>query len=123
MNLKHLRSTPYLLSISALFVQGAIAQPSDPLSALDARAKLAGDYAGCVKYAKGNSGPSLATVRLGEQETTLIEVNTDTKGKVTKCSVVKGNSPERIEPSACDWAKDHWHSLERCQDHGPQPQL
>jgi hypothetical protein len=88
MNLKHLRSTLCLLSVSALFVDGAIAQSGGAAAAkaklasdynagryrdviadadmlkragaLDAQAQLligqayfkAGDYAGCVKYAK-----------------------------------------------------------------------
>src|SRR5579863_3515563 len=89
MNLNVLRSTLCLLSMSVLFTDGAIAQPSDPLSVMDARAKFANGYAACVKYSKENSNSSLATVRLGELETALIEVNTDTKGNVTECSVVK----------------------------------
>ena len=88
MNLKLLRSALYLVSVSALFVDGAIAQSGDKAAAkakfvndynagkwrdviadadmlrqagaLDAQAQLvigqayfkAGDYAGCVKYAK-----------------------------------------------------------------------
>lgn len=120
MNLKHLRSMLCLLAMGILFTDGAIAQQGDSLAAMDARAKFASDYAGCLKYSKENSNPSLATVRLGGLETALIEVNTNTKGYVTKCSIVKGGGSERIDAGACDWAKGHWRSLGRCQDHGPR---
>jgi len=100
-NPKVLRSTLCLLAMSVLFTDGATAQPG-------------GDYVGCVKYTKENLNPSLISVRLGEQGTMLIEVNTNTEGNVTECSVVKGSGSERLDGASCDWVKGHWRSLERC---------
>jgi protein TonB len=48
------------------------------------------------------------SVRLGEQGTTLIEVNINTEGTVTECSVVKGSGSDRLDTAACDWVKGHW---------------
>ena len=48
------------------------------------------------------------SVRLGEQGTTLIEVNIGTDGNVTECSVVKGSGSDRLDTAACDWVKGHW---------------
>lgn len=44
MNLKLLRSTLCLFLMSALFMDGAIAQPGGISSASDAKAKFANDY-------------------------------------------------------------------------------
>lgn len=44
-------------------------------------------------------------VRNGEQMPTLIEVNTNTEGDVTECTVVKGSGSERFDSAVCDWAK------------------
>jgi hypothetical protein len=44
MNLKHLGSTLCLLSVSALFTDGAVAQPGAVSSQSDAKAKFANDY-------------------------------------------------------------------------------
>ena len=44
MNLKPLRSTLYMLLMSALFTDSAIAQPGGISSASDAKAKFANDY-------------------------------------------------------------------------------
>ena len=104
MSLKLLRSTLCLLATSALFTDGAIA----------------GDFAGCVKYANENLNPSLISVRLGEQETALAEVSINAQGNVTKCTIVKGSDLECLDGASCDWVKDHWRSLDRCQNHGPQ---
>ena len=48
------------------------------------------------------------SVRLGEQGTTLIEVNIGTDGNVSECSVVKGSGSERLDGASCDWVKGHW---------------
>ncbi len=48
------------------------------------------------------------SVRLGEQGSTLIEVNINTEGNVTECSVVKGSGSERLDGASCDWVKGHW---------------
>lgn len=48
------------------------------------------------------------SVRLGEQGTTLIEVNINTEGTVSECRVVKGSGSERLDNAACDWVKGHW---------------
>ena len=99
MSPKVLRSTLCQLAMSALFTGGA----------------TAGGYAGCVKYSEENMNPSLISVRRGEQEATLIEVSTNTGGKVTKCTVVKGSGSDHLDGATCDGVKDHWRSLERCQ--------
>jgi TonB family protein len=101
MKLKLLQATLCLLSVSTLFTDGAIAQ--------------SGDYAGCVKYARGNSFPSLISVRPGEHDSVLVTVNINTEGKLTECSVVKGSGSDSLDGASCDWVKDHWRSLERCQ--------
>jgi protein TonB len=48
------------------------------------------------------------SVRLGEQGSTLIEVNINVEGNVTECSVVKGSGSERLDGASCDWVKGHW---------------
>lgn len=101
MNLKLLRSTLCLLAMSALFTDGAIA----------------GDYAGCVKYTNENLNPSLISVRLGEQEAALADVSINAQGNLSKCTIVKGSGSERLDGASCDWVKDHWRSLDRCQNH------
>jgi outer membrane biosynthesis protein TonB len=93
-----------------LFTEGAAAQQGDPSSA----------YAGCVKYSTENSTPSLISVRLGEQATTLIQVNIDAGRNVTRCTVVKGSGSESLDGASCDWVKGHWRSLESCQSQRPQ---
>lgn len=124
MKLDPLRSTLCLLAISVLLADGAIAQPSDPLAAMDARAKSASGHAGklsiCVKDFGANSNPSLAVAHLDGQQTARMEVNTTTSGRVSSCNVVRSSGSERLDGTSCDWVKDHWRSLERCQDHKPQ---
>jgi hypothetical protein len=101
MNLKLLRSTLCLLAISAPFMDGAMAQPSGTPS--------------CVDHIQKNLNASLISVRLSDQGSTLVAVNTNTKGNVTECSVVKDSGSESLDRASCDWVKDHWRSLDRCQ--------
>ncbi|HEY2010593.1 MAG TPA: energy transducer TonB [Rhizomicrobium sp.] len=101
MSHKVLRSMFCLLAMNVL-ITGATAQP--------------GNYVGCVKYAEENSKPSLISVRQGEQEITLLQVNINTEGNLAKCTVVKGSGSERLDGASCDWVKDHWRLLGRCQD-------
>ncbi len=48
------------------------------------------------------------SVRLGEQGTTLIDVNISTEGVVTECTVAKSSGSDRLDTAACDWVKGHW---------------
>ena len=48
------------------------------------------------------------SVRLGEQGSTLVEVNIGTDGNVSECRVVKPSGSERLDNASCDWIKGHW---------------
>jgi hypothetical protein len=98
MSLKLLRSMLCLLSISALFVGGAIAQPSG----------------GCLEYNGENLRLPLVSVRLSEQGSALVELKTNTEGNVKECSIVKSGGSVDADKASCTWVKDHWHSLKRC---------
>jgi hypothetical protein len=101
MNPKLLRSTLCLLAMSALFTNGAIAQPSAAPS--------------CVTGIEKNSDTSLISVRLSEQGSVLVAVKSNTKGDVTECRILKSGGSERIDRASCAWVQNHWSSLERCQ--------
>jgi hypothetical protein len=75
----------------------------------------------CATYVQKNVNAGLISIPLGGQGSTLLEVGLNTKGRVTQCLVVEGSSSERFDRASCDWVKDHWPSLERCQSHRPQP--
>ena len=100
MGLKLLRSALCLLAISGVFMDGAIAQPRP----------------GCVKRIQKDLNSALISVRLSDQDPTLVAVKTNTNGKVTECSVVKGSDGN----ASCTWVKGHWNTLERCRDQGLQ---
>ena len=46
--------------------------------------------------------------RLGEQGSTLVEVEIGTDGNVSTCSIVKGSGSDRLDTATCDWVKSHW---------------
>lgn len=97
MSLK-LRSTLCLLSISALFIDGAIAQPSTaPI---------------CAESVQGN----LISVRVREQGSAQVEVKTSAEGNVTDCRIVRSGG-EQTDRTSCEWVEGHWRSLGRCQGH------
>jgi protein TonB len=48
------------------------------------------------------------SVRLGEQGTTLIEVNIGTDGAITDCRVVTSSGSDRLDQAACDGVKARW---------------
>ncbi len=92
-----------LFAIGALFMDGAIAQPSGTPS--------------CVESTQKNLNTSLISVRLSEQGSALVEVKTNTEGNVRECKIVKSGGSVLTDRASCEWVKDHWRSLERC----PQP--
>jgi hypothetical protein len=100
MNLKLILSTLSLLSISALFMDGAIAQPSG----------------GCLEYTGVNLRLPLVSVRLSEQGSALVEVKTNTEGNVRECRIVKSGGSVLTDRASCEWVKDHWRSLKRCPE-------
>lgn len=103
MNLKLIFSMLCLLSIGALFMGGAIAQPSAaPI---------------CAKSVQGDLSSALISVRLSDRDSTLVAVKTNTTGNVTECKVVKSGGSVHADKTSCDWVAHHWRSLERCQDH------
>ncbi len=69
----------------------------------------------CATYVQKNLNAGLISIPLGERGSTLLEVGLNTKGRVTQCLVVEGSSSERFDRASCDWVKDHWPLLERCQ--------
>jgi protein TonB len=48
------------------------------------------------------------SVRLGEQGTTLIEVNIGTDGAVSACKVVNSSGSDRLDQAACEGVKSRW---------------
>lgn len=46
--------------------------------------------------------------RLGEQGTSLLEVNINTEGNVTACKIAKSSGSERLDSAACDYVKQRW---------------
>lgn len=48
------------------------------------------------------------SVRLGEQGSTLVQVEIGTDGNVSECHVVKGSGSDRLDGASCDWIKGHW---------------
>jgi len=103
MNLKLLWSTLCLLPISALFVDGAIAQPSAaPI---------------CAESVRGDLNSALISVRVSDQGSALVAVKADTTGNATECKVMKSGVSERVNQASCAWVKVHWPSLDRCQAH------
>ena len=69
----------------------------------------------CAAYVQQNLNAGLISIPLGERGSTLLEVGLNTKGRVTQCLVVDGSSSQRFNRASCDWVKNHWPSLERCQ--------
>ena len=69
----------------------------------------------CAAYVQTNLNEGLISIPMGERGSTLLEVGFNTKGHVTQCLVVDGSSSQRFNRASCDWVKDHWPSLERCQ--------
>lgn len=69
----------------------------------------------CAAYVQTNLNEGLISIPMGERGSTLLEVGLNTKGRVTQCLVVDGSSSQRFNRASCDWVKDHWPSLERCQ--------
>jgi len=69
----------------------------------------------CAAYVQTNLNAGLISIPMGERGSTLLEVGLNTKGRVTQCLIVDGSSSQRFNRASCDWVKDHWPSLERCQ--------
>lgn len=87
-----------LFAIGALFMNGAIAQPSAPPI--------------CAESVQGN----LISVRVREQGSAMVEVKTNAEGNVTDCRILRSDG-DQIARTSCEWVKGHWRSLERCQAH------
>ena len=86
-----------LFATGALFMNGAIAQPSTaPI---------------CAESVQGN----LISVRVREQGSAQVDVKTNAEGNVTDCRIVRSGG-EQTDRTSCEWVKDHWRSLGRCQD-------
>lgn len=87
-----------LFAIGALFMNGAIAQPSTaPI---------------CAESVQGN----LISVRVREQGSAQVEVKASAEGNVTDCRIVRSGG-EQTDRTSCEWVKGHWRSLGRCQVH------
>jgi hypothetical protein len=92
-----------LFAISALFMDGAIAQPSTaPI---------------CAESVRGDLNSALISVRVSEQGSALVAVKADTTGNATECKVLKSGGSELTDRASCEWVKVHWPSLGRCQAH------
>ena len=92
--------------------------PDDTTVINQLRQFIAGDAQAkpnCAAYVQQNLNAGLISVPLGERGSALLEVGLNTKGRVTQCLVVEGSSSERFDRASCDWVKDHWPSLNRCQ--------
>ncbi len=46
--------------------------------------------------------------RLGEQGTSLLEVNISTEGNVTECKIAKTSGSDRLDQAACEFVKARW---------------
>jgi hypothetical protein len=92
-----------LFAISALFIDGAIAQPSAAPT--------------CAESVRRESNYTVISVRVSERESALVAVKPDTTGNVPECRVMRSGGSETADKRACIWVQDHWHSLKRC----PQP--
>jgi hypothetical protein len=89
-----------LFAMSALFMDGANAQPiAAPI---------------CAESVRGDLNSGLISVRVSDGNYSLVAVKTDAKGNVTDCMVAKSAGSERADRDSCDWVKSHWRSLGRC---------
>jgi hypothetical protein len=69
----------------------------------------------CAKSIQGDLNSALISVRLSDQNSTLVAVKTNTTGNVTECRIMKSGGSVQADKTSCDWVKDRWRSLERCQ--------
>ena len=119
MNLKLLRSTLCLLSLSALFVEGAIAQSG---GAGDIRAKLAQDY-NAGKY-RDVITDAAALQKLGalDPQTALVTAQAYFKaGDRAGCAKYIQDDPYLSMDPIIDGEHPAAELLERCQQLWPQP--